>query len=193
MNKQRLTIAIILCAIFLAPSARPDIRFSSVGILEAESVKKFSGMHQRGVLLRYQVSAQTTSFWLPSTLDLTAGWLERGSNAASFISFGPTYQLDMNKSEPGRWFMDFGMHPTYVSKSHFGGKTLGGNFFFTSYLGLGAYLDRQRKTSFLLRYQHTSNAGLSDTNPGVDMLALTLSYYFSGDQLLLSAGNANQQ
>ena len=193
MNKQRLTIAVILCAIFLAPSARADIRFSSVGILEAESVKKFSGMHQRGVLLRYQVSAQTTSFWLPSTLDLTAGWLERGSNAASFISFGPTYQLDMNKSEPGRWFMDFGVHPTFVSQSRFGGKNLGGKVFFTSYLGIGAYLDQQRTTSLLLRYQHSSNAGLSDTNPGVDMLGLTFSYHFGGDQQLLSAGKANQK
>ena len=136
MNKQRLTIAIILCAIFLAPSARADIRFSSVGILEAESVKKFSGMHQRGVLLRYQVSAQTTSIWLPSTLDLTAGWLERGSDTASFISFGPTYRFDMSKRQPGRWFMDFGVHPTLIGQSRLGGKNLGGKVFFTSYLGV---------------------------------------------------------
>ncbi len=178
MNKQRLTIAVILCAIFLAPSGRADIRISSVGILEVESVKKFSGMHQRGVLLRYQVSAQTTSFWLPNTLDLTAGWLERGSDTASFISFGPTYRFDMSKREPGRWFIDFGVHPTLIGQSRLGGKNLGGKVFFTSFLGVGAYLDRQRKTSFLLRYQHTSNAGFSDANPGVDMLALSLSYRF---------------
>lgn len=192
MKNRRPTIIVILCAIFLAQSASADIQFSSVGIFEAESVKKFSGMHQRGILLRYQVSAQTTSFWLPSTLDFAAGWLERGSNAASFIAFGPTYRLDMNKSKPGRWFMEFGVHPTFVSQSRFGGKNLGGKVFFTSFLGGGVYLDRQRTISLLLRYQHTSNAGLSDTNPGVDMLGLTLSYRFGGEQRLLSAAKVKQ-
>ncbi len=132
----------ILCAIFLAPLARADIQFSSVGILEAESVKKFSGMHQHGVLLRYQVRSQTTSFWLPSTMDFTAGWLERGSDAASFISFGPSYRMYLNKSNLGRWFAEFGSHPTYFSKSQFGGKPMGGKIFFTSHIGLGAHLDR---------------------------------------------------
>ena len=177
----------ILCAILLAPSVRADIQFSSVGIIEAESVKKFSGMNQRGVLLRYQVNAQTTSFWLPSTLDFAVGLLERGSDTGSFISFGPSYRMRLNKSNLGRWFTEFGVHPTYVSKTQFGGKSLGGKFFFTSYLGLGAYLDRQRKASLLLRYQHTSNAGLSNSNPGVDMLGLTFSYHFGADEQQFSA------
>ena len=193
MNKQRPTILVILCAIFLAPSARADIQFSSVGILEAVSVKKFSGMHQHGVLLRYRVSSWSTSIWLPSTLDFTAGWLERGSDTASFISVGPSYRMHLNKSNLGRWFADFGAHPTYVSKSQFGGKPLGGKFFFTSYLGLGAYLDRQRKTSLLLRLQHTSNSGLSNCNPGVDMLGLTVSYHVGADRQLFSAVQAEQK
>ena len=193
MNKRRPTILVILCAIFLAPSARADNQVSSVGILEAVSVKKFSGMHQRGVLLRFQVSDQATSFWLPSTLDFAAGWLERGNNAASFISFGPSYRMHLYKSNSGRWFTDFGAHPTYISKSQFGGKALGGKFFFTSYVGLGAYLDRQRKTSLVLRLQHTSNAGLSNSNPGVDMLGLTVSYHLGADRQLFSAVQADQK
>ena len=189
MSKLQSSLAVVLCAIFLAPSARADIRLSSVGILSADSVKKFSGMRQHGLLLSYRVNTVSRSFWVPSKLDFTAGRLERGNDSALFVSFGPTYRfnINMNKSEPGRWFMDIGSHPTYVSKSQFGGKPLGGNFFFTSYLGLGAYLDRQRKTGLLLRYQHTSNAGLSNSNPGVDMLGLTFSYHFGADQQLFSA------
>ena len=182
----------ILCAIFLAPLARADIQLSSVGILEAKSVKKFSGMHQRGVLLRYRVRAQTTSFWLPSTMDFTAGWLQRGSAAGSLISFGPSYRIKLNKSNLGRWFVDFGSHPTYFSRSEFGGKHIGGKFLFTSHIGLGAHLDRQRKTSLVLRYQHTSNAGLSDTNPGVDKLGLTFSYHFGADEQLSLAAKDSQ-
>jgi len=181
INKLQFKPAVILCAILLAPPVRADIQFSSIGIIESQAVKKFSGTHQRGVLLRYQVNAQATSFWLPSTLDFAAGWLERCSDTALFISFGPSYRMRLNKSNLGRWFTEFGVHPTYISKTQFRGKSLGGNFFFTSYLGLGAYLDRQRKASLLLRYQHTSNAGLSNVNPGVDLLGLAFSYHFGRD------------
>jgi len=191
MSKLQSSLAVVLCAIFVAPSARADIQLSSVGILSADSVKKFSGMRQHGLLLSYRVNTVSRGFWVPSKLDLAAGLLERGSDSALFVSFGPTYRFNMSKSEPGRWFVDFGSHPTYVGKSQFGGKPLGGNFFFTSFLGLGAYLDRQRKTCLLLRYQHTSNAGLSNSNPGVDMLGLTFSYHFGADQQLLSAEAAN--
>ncbi len=182
----------ILFAIFLAPSARADIQFSSVGILTAETVTKVSGMYQYGVLLRYRISNQSASSWIPSSLDLTAGALERGSDAGSFISFGPSYRYNMGKTGAGRWFVDVGMHPTYVAKSTYGGRTLGGNFHFTSYLGLGGYLGRQKKTSVLIRYQHTSNAGMNTPNPGLDMMGLTISYHFGGDQQLLSAGIADQ-
>ena len=178
---QRLTTALILCAICLAPLARADLQLDSVGLLEADSVKKFSGMRQHGILLRYGVSSRFTGRWVPDSLDLTAGRMERGRDSAPYLSFGPTYRFEIKEDKPGRWFVDFGVHPMYVSRSDFGGKDFGGKVFFTSFLGVGAYLDRQRKTSFLLRYQHTSNAGISDANPGVDMLALSLSYRFGRD------------
>jgi hypothetical protein len=167
MSKLLSSLVIVLCAIFLAPSARADIQFSSVGVLSADSVKKFSGMRQHGLLLSYRVNTVSKSLWVPSKLDFTAGQLERGGDSSLFVSFGPTYRFNMKKSEPGRWFMEIGSHPTYVR--------------------LGAYLDRQRRTCLLLRYQHTSNAGLSNSNPGVDMLGLTFSYHFGADQQLLSA------
>lgn len=195
MTKLQSSLAVVLCAIFIAPSARADIQLDSVGILSADSVKKFSGMRQHGLLLSYGVKTASKGFWVPSKLDLAAGRLERGSDSALFVSFGPTYRFNMNKNKnaPGRWFMDIGLHPTYVSKSQFGGKPLGGKFFFTSFLGLGAYLDRQRKIGLLLRYQHTSNAGLSNSNPGVDMLGLTFSYHFGADQQLVSAVQDEQK
>jgi hypothetical protein len=193
VSKRQSSLAVVLCAILFASPARADISLTSVGILSADSVKKFSGMRQHGLLLSYQINTVSKSLWVPSKLDFTAGLLERGSDSSLFVSFGPTYRFNMKRSEPGRWFMEIGSHPTYVSESQFGGKPLGGQFFFTSYLGLGAYLDRQRKTCLLLRYQHTSNAGLSDTNPGVDMLGLTFSYHFGADQQQFSAVQDEQK
>jgi hypothetical protein len=193
MRKLQSSLAVVVCAILFASPARADISLTSVGILSADSVKKFSGMRQHGLLLSYQINTVSKSLWVPSKLDFTAGQLERGGDSSLFVSFGPTYRFNMKKSEPGRWFMEIGSHPTYVSKSQFGGKPLGGNFFFTSFLGLGAYLDRQRRTCLLIRYQHTSNAGLSNSNPGVDMLGLTFSYHFGADQQLLSAVQDEQK
>ena len=193
MKKQRQITTVILSVIFLAASARADIQFRSVGILAADSVQKFAGMRQYGVLLGYQVNSRSKVFWMPSRLDFSAGWLERGSNASAFVSAGPSYRWHMNKSDQSKWFVDFGVHPTFVSQSRFEGKNLGGEVFFTSHLGFGAYLDRQRKISLLLRYQHTSNAGLNDRNPGVDMLGLAFSYNFGGDRMTLSADYAEQK
>ncbi len=98
----------------------------------------------------------------------------------------------MSKSDAGKWFVDFGVHPTYVVKSTYGGRRLGGNFHFTSYLGFGAYLGRQKKISALIRYLHTSNAGMNIPNPGLDMVGLTISYHFGAEQRRLSAGIADQ-
>ncbi len=193
MSEHHSKLTVILYAVFLAASARADIQFSSIDILVVDSVQKFAGMRQSGVLLGYRVNSWSRVFWMPSRLDFSAGWLERGSNASAFASAGPSYRWHMNKSDQSKWFVDFGVHPTFISQSRFKGKDLGGKVFFTSHLGLGVYLGRQRKTSLLLRYQHISNAGLNDRNPGVDMLGLAFSYSFGGDRMTLSADNADQK
>jgi hypothetical protein len=130
---------------------------------------------------------------MPTSLDLGTGWVGRDGNSAAFVSFGPSYRIHLGGSDRARWFADLASHPTYISRSDFGGKHLGGNLHFTSSLGLGAYLDRNCKTSLMLRYQHTSNAGLSNSNPGVDMIALTFSYNFGKQQQPVSATDSNQQ
>ena len=192
MRERRTRLAVFVCTVFLTVSARADLEFSSVGIVGADSTKKFSGMRRYGMLFGYRVNSSSTRFWVPTRLDLTAGLMERGSDSAAFVSFGPSYRIPIAKSGEADWFVDLGAHPTFISDSHFNGKDLGGSFHFTSYLGLGAYLDRQRTTSVLLRYHHTSNAGLDDDNPGVDMLGLTIRYTFDGDGDILYADTSAQ-
>ena len=192
INKIHLGLPAILCAISFVSAASADVVFDSVGIIEADAVKKFDGMRQHGILLSYRVRSDSDRFWIPSSLELSAGWLERGADTAEFVIFGASYRMHLGSNDFGRWFTDFGSQPTYISKSTFNGKPLGGKFFFTSYLGLGAYLDRQRRTSFLLRYQHTSNAGMDGDNPGVDMIGLTLNYHFGGNRRLFAAGNPSR-
>lgn len=193
INRFREHLAVVLCVVLSASSARADVVFDSLGFLEADSVKTFDDMRQHGLVLGFRVHSESKKFWIPTSLELSAGWLERNSDKTEFISFGPSYRLPLSKSGFGRWFTDFGSHPTYIAKSTFGGRSLGGTFFFTTYVGLGVYLDRERKTSALLRYQHTSNAGLDGHNPGVDMVGLNFSYHFGARQRLLSAEDTAHQ
>lgn len=192
ISKLHSKLAIFLCAISFAPSASADIVFDSVSIRSANSVKKFDGMGQHGVQFNYRVLSKSKAFWIPTSLDLGLGWVELGGDSAAFVSFGPTYRFHFSNTDHGRWFTELASHPTYLSRSNFGGKSMGGELHFTSYLGLGAYLDRIRKTSLMFRYQHTSNAGLSDANPGVDMVGLTFSYHFGSNRRLMAAGTASK-
>ena len=182
----------MLCATFLSSSAIADITLNGIGVTEAGAVKKFDGMRQHGVFLSYRVRSDSNRLWVPSSLELASGWIERGGDRSNFVSLGPSYRMHFRGSDFGRWFADFGSQPTYISKSNFGGKPLGGKFFFTTYMGAGAYLDSRRRTCFLLRYQHTSNAGLDGDNPGVDMVGLTISYHFGETHRLLSAENTSE-
>jgi hypothetical protein len=150
-------------------------------------------MHQHGIVLRYRVNSMSARFWMPSSLDLTVGALELGGETGSFVSFGPSYRYSISISEADRWFVDFGVHPTYLSSPTYGGRSLGGNFHFTSYVGFGAYLGRRKKTSMFLRYQHTSNAGLDSPNPGLDMVGLTFNYHFDRSQRLVSVTESDQK
>jgi len=167
------------------------MKFDSIGILAAESVDNFSGLHQHGALLSFRVVSESEKFWIPSSFDLTAGSMESRDDGGSFISFGPSYRFELSKLDTGRWFAEFGVHPTWLTRTVFNGRYVGGNFHFTSTIGLGAYLGRQRKTSVLFRYQHTSNAGMERNNPGFNMIGITLSYHMGRDQQLYSSSDSS--
>jgi hypothetical protein len=193
MFKRYSILAILLYAMCFAPSAYADIQFDSIGILAGESTNNVSGTHQHSVSFRYRLNSQSTRFWLPDSLDFTVGAIESGSDTGTFVSFGPSYRFNISKREIHRWFVDFGIHPTYISNSTLQGRALGGNYYFTSYLGMGAFLGQQSNTSIQLRIQHSSNAGLNFPNPGLDMMGLSVSYHFGGHQQPLSAGAAEQK
>ncbi len=187
------SLAATWIAVLLASSAGADMQLSSIGVIGADSTKKFSGMRQYGVSLSYRVDSASRSFWIPTELDLTTGILERGTDTAAYVSFGPSYRIPIGDAERSSVFVGLGVHPTWISESRFEGSELGGHFHFTSHLGIGAYLDRRRTRSLLLRYQHTSNAGLDVPNPGVDMLALTFRYSFGGEPEELYAESADAE
>jgi hypothetical protein len=56
---------------------------------------------------------------------------------------------------------------------------MGGNLHFTSSAALGATFGARESVALSLRIQHTSNGGLSSTNPGMDIIGLNFAFDFN--------------
>lgn len=112
-------------------------------------------------------------------LELAIGTFATQSENLSFVSFGGVWKI------PNRWLpfnsnrfdVEFGFSPTYISDSMMNGRNLGGHYYFTSSLSVGRFLDRYKTIALSLRAQHTSNGGLNEANPGLDMVGLTLAFH----------------
>lgn len=110
-------------------------------------------------------------------LEVAVGSLVSNDQSAALISVGPVWRFPL---AAGRAFVDFGFSPTLLSGSRFVDRELGGIFHFTSSLSVGTNFGRLGRYSLALRAQHTSNGGLNEDNPGLDMVGLNFAVDFAG-------------
>lgn len=142
-----------------------DYRVSAAG-------EKFDGVRQYAVAFRIRPPRRLRA----RHLELAVGAITSSTADRAFVSFGPVWRLPIADE---RAFVEFGISPTLISGSEFNGRDLGGNFHFTSSVSIGATFGRQQNIAVSLRAQHTSNGGLSDTNPGIDMLGINVAFNFT--------------
>ena len=110
---------------------------------------------------------------LESRINASAGVIHGGGDIAAIVTMGPGLAL----LRPGQQFtIEAGISPTLMSRSEFGDADLGGIFQFTSFVGLNSRIGKQTIAS--LRVQHMSNAGIYDSNPGLDQAMLGINYRF---------------
>jgi len=109
-------------------------------------------------------------------LELAIGAISTSQESRAFVSFGPVWRLPINGHS---LFVELGFSPTLIAGSSFNGRDLGGNFHFTSSACVGAIFGARENISIALRVQHTSNGGLSGTNPGLDMIGLNFTFNLS--------------
>lgn len=109
-------------------------------------------------------------------LELAIGTVSAPSETRPFLSLGPVWRLPLVDE---RLFVDLGISPTLIAGSTLNGRDLGGNFHFTSSASLGASFGAREAFTLSLRIQHTSNGGLSGTNPGLDMIGLSFTFDFN--------------
>lgn len=163
-------VALLSCVINSADARGDVIAPSDFRILAAGD--KFDGVRQYAVAFKLRPPRRLRS----RHLELAAGSISSSDSDHAFVSFGPVWRLPFARDTA---FVDFGFSPTLMSGSDFDGRDLGGILHFTSSVAIGATFGRRRAIAVSLRAQHTSNGGISDTNPGIDMLGINVAVNFS--------------
>jgi len=156
------------------------------------SIEYSQGLKEDAQAIRLHISRSFDPLWEPFarlTFDplweLTIGHL---APKGELVQFGSTWEASargilmqpIGKSK--RWFGEAGFGVVLLSrkttKLKDGELTLGSHIQFRTHLGLGVYLDRERRMHLLYRIQHTSNGSISTTNSGYDSHGVQLGYNF---------------
>jgi hypothetical protein len=132
----------------------PRVAFSGGEVLERRADPASE------IYLRYDLGHKRGPFG-------SAAGLSIGENGETWIGFGQTYKIDISD----RFFAELHSMPGLYFDN--GGFDLGGPIAFRSGVELG-YENRQG-WRFGLSYDHRSNAGIYDENPGVETVQFRVS------------------
>jgi hypothetical protein len=110
---------------------------------------------------------------LQSRLDFSAGWVGNNHSDAAVGTVGPLLALGRERFPIS---LEGGSGPTLISRSEFETRDFGDPVQFTSHIGLCCDLAKHWRLGY--RFQHMSNAGISQSNPGLNLHMLALSYRF---------------
>ena len=170
------TLVLALPSVVSAQSTSKTYRFDSVGLrggidsqgdININTAELFAT-----VTTPYQFQLGDTTV-LDFNLEGGVGALDHKAGTGFYLRIGPQCTVSFGDSP---LHLVIGSGPAYLSKHTFGRRNLGGDFqFFTS---MGFDWDINDRWTLGYRWQHISNAGLQDVNPGMNMHTLGLSYRF---------------
>lgn len=106
-------------------------------------------------------------------VEASAGWLHSEGESGFVGSLGPLVELRIKKFPIT---VEGGVSLTALSRSSFPERNLGGWFEFTDHVGINWHITKQFTIGW--RYQHMSNAGIYNHNPGLNLQMLSASYSF---------------
>ncbi|MEO0952088.1 MAG: acyloxyacyl hydrolase [Pseudomonadota bacterium] len=145
---------------------------AAVGYRILAAGDKFDGVQQYAVTYNTRVPRRLRA----RHLELAAGQMVSKTSDRSFVSVGPVWRVPIAGESV---FIDFGFSWTFLGGSELNDRDLGGNVHFTSSVAVGMAFGRKKSVVVSLRAQHTSNGGLSRTNPGIDMIGINLAFNFA--------------
>ncbi len=101
------------------------------------------------------------------------GWLGDGDEDAVTGSLGPCLRLT-HAALPVA--IVGGSSPTFIGRNRFGARNMGSAFQFTSHIGVAWAVAPRFELGY--RFQHMSNAGIDDDNPGLNSHLVTFAWRF---------------
>ena len=162
LNIRRFTV--LLCNVVFAACANPAHARSPDELRVLTAFEKFDDT----ALIGAAYHTRGLRFLRASYVDWSLGVLVRRGEARPFVAAGPAWRL--GGSTP--WFASFSISPTLIADPRLDGKTLGGNFHFTTAASFGRRIGSRWAIS--IRAQHISNGGLHDRNPGLDTIGVSI-------------------
>ena len=172
-------LTILGCALPFVSRAQEkedEFRFQSVGARIGFPAENTSNHFlQSEAFLNYNLWrwCLSTNWHLQSRIGLAAGWLgQRGDNA--FIgTLGPILEISRARFPLS---LEAGFSPTYIGRYRFSSTDLGVRAQFTSHIGLNWDVTSHWRLGY--RFQHMSNAGLKEPNPGFNLHVVSVGYLF---------------
>ena len=174
---QKWALAALLVAVFSTGQAQ-EFRFESTGVRVGGSANQGAShnFHEADVFLNSDLPWHWNlghNWWLNTGLDASVGWLGSSFEDGFIGTLGPRLLLKRIDTPIS---IAVGISPTYLSRIDFVEKNFGISFQFTTYIGFNYDFGQHVRAGY--RFQHMSNAGLSDNNPGLNLHMLALSYLF---------------
>lgn len=176
-------LAIVFAVLVHAqPVAAVDAMLLEGGFSEGDAdVERYGGA------LRWDLGAtwwRTGDWSLASYIELSVAYWdgERGrSGEDDLVDFGLTPVLRWQR-DPGASglapFAELGVGAHGHTETGIGDEDFDIPFAFGTHLGVGARFGAGGRYEFAYRFQHLSNAGLGDDNPGINFHVLQLGYHF---------------
>ncbi len=115
----------------------------------------------------------TPGWFLSTRINFSAGALRGGGDTGFIGSAGPSITLSMVQD---RIFLDGGISAALLSEHKFGQENFGGPIQFISHVGISFKLSDNLGVGY--RFQHMSNAGIYNRNPGLELHMFELRYFF---------------
>lgn len=168
--------AIVLAASLGAAQAQNTSLESAGTLFGASATSNAHDFHQVDAFLNVSLPWRWDlgkDWFVQTRFDFSAGWLGWTEADTAVITMGPSF-LFRRESVPLSF--EGGIGPTILSRYDLISKNFGEPLQFTTYAGFNLDFGKHFRVGY--RFQHMSNAGINEHNPGLNLHMLKISYLF---------------
>ncbi len=175
-NMKYSLVTLMIIAMTAATSTAQDFRPNAIGFRSSVSASsKYENNKQYEIYSIHELPwkwGQISDLVINVALNSTIGTYNTGEINGFMLSTGPSFTLGNGGS---RYALDFGTRVAILSNENLGKKDFGGKFNFISHVGVKIKLDINLMVGY--RFEHMSNAGIYDYNPGINWHTIEFGYF----------------